>query len=62
MNKVHFIGIGGTGISAIALLLLEKAGRSVGRISLLHATSMQSQPKVPTHSWGTARNWHWQRT
>ncbi|NLC29420.1 MAG: hypothetical protein GX773_03070, partial [Chloroflexi bacterium] len=24
MNKVHFIGIGGTGISAIARLLLER--------------------------------------
>lgn len=30
MNKVHFIGIGGTGISAIALLLLEKGWQVSG--------------------------------
>ena len=30
MKKVHFIGIGGTGISAIALLLLEKGWQVSG--------------------------------
>ena len=30
MSKVHFIGIGGTGISAIALLLLEKGWQVSG--------------------------------
>lgn len=30
MNKVHFIGIGGTGISAIALLLLERGWQISG--------------------------------
>lgn len=57
MIKVHFVGIGGTGISAIARVLLEKgwqvSGTDMQASTYFNAVTLQGQKPA----WATTPIW-----